>query len=132
MAPNICTSCSDDDFKLINNVCISSNQNQCESGAYYDEGLAECRLCDITCAECSSNTADNCTRCLTKRPFLKNGTCVASCAEGFYADESTNICLKCNQNCDKCISITNCISCQAGFKLNDKNECVSSVLEGNF
>ena len=131
-ASDICTSCPSDDYTISNNACISTKQSICETGAYYDDDLNDCRLCDITCAECNANTDDRCTKCLPKRPFLKSGICLASCPDGFYSDEATNLCLKCDQNCDKCVkSSKNCASCVPGFDLNNKQECVSSLLMGN-
>lgn len=130
----MCTSCAIDDYLLVNNLCVLSSSlveiKKCEKGSYFDEKLNECRICDITCAECKSDSANDCTQCPGLRPYLKHGQCVANCLDNYFLNETTQTCLKCNVKCANCEKTsTYCTSCKPGYKL-IQNECKLQLLEG--
>ncbi len=116
-------------------MCSLPNQFKCEKNMFFDQDTNQCQFCDISCLECISST--NCSKCNNRRHYIENGLCTEKCSDGSYAlsmiDNNINRCIRCNSNCKTCENDSNnCSSCHQGFELNNKNECVSIVFNGNF
>jgi hypothetical protein len=120
----------DDRFMLKNNTCVLKENENCETGYYYDVIAKQCKFCDIKCAECSTLSSTDCLACSEKRPYLKDGECVAQCGVGFYLNKNINYCLQCNEKCLSCDEQNKCTSCVFGYSLNENSECTQLLLNG--
>lgn len=111
---------------LKHNYCvINRKNNECDVGEYFNDSESECKRCDISCNECSSNSQDSCLSCSDpRRPFLKHGQCVSVCEKGFFLNETLQKCFKCSDSCQTCSSNSNdCLKCKDEFKLNEMKKC---------
>ena len=108
---------------LRNNMCILKRIDICENGSYFEPSINDCQICDIDCTECKSNSMSECLKCTTRRPYLKDGSCVSQCGTGYFIESRANLCLKCTQNCDSCQNNAICSSCKPGFQLNNQQQC---------
>ena len=122
----------DDKYVLKNNSCILKENENCESGMFYDTESSQCQSCDVTCQECSSFSSKNCLSCPKLRPYLSEGQCVTHCQTNYYLDTESNHCFKCNDNCESCSDQKSCTKCKPDYVSNGNNECVRTILNGIF
>ncbi len=118
-----CTSCNST-YNLYMNQCISN----CPTGYYPLNNT--CNSCSANCLSCTSLTY--CTICQIPMAVYKTSptisTCVSTCPNTTITTiDSTSLfytCSNCGGDCLTCsISITFCLTCKAGFVLNN-NTCV--------
>ena len=73
------------------NSCIS-NASVCEVNGYYISGNI-CYSCLQPCKTCT-NTATNCTSCLSGYIFYSPNSCIIECPSGLY--RTNNACANCS------------------------------------
>lgn len=115
--------------------CNSSNRRELVAGkcvcqqTFYDNNVAMCASCHISCRTCIGPSEFNCTGCYSNATlftsmcqlninctgWIFDGRCVTICPNISYPFGS--ICLRCTTNCKTCISQMNCTSCQSGYYL---------------
>ncbi|KAL4470429.1 hypothetical protein ABPG74_012040 [Tetrahymena malaccensis] len=144
-------------YKCKENCAKCKSQDTCDTCQtnYYFEDVAtkpNCVQCSgpnkfifngITCKNCRDGF--NCltcneSQCLTcdinsqyQYLYPKIGKCGDCKDEGFYVSEDKK-CFECNKsiNCKTCSSDSKCLTCEQGFYLNDKQECVKCTDEGQY
>lgn len=139
-----CTSC-DSSFSIIGGICtcdfdteyLNTGNNTCvfiydPPEGYYNDGQNNFIACGPYCAECTSATAGDCTRCLTTftntagecacapyTTYQSGSTCVdvINCGNGYWNDGYNN-CGTCTTNCTNCLgAANNCTKCDDTFTL---------------
>lgn len=102
---------------LKNNVCVPMKDEECLSGSYFDIVKNRCESCDKSCASCSANSRETCSKCADKNLLLQEGKCVEKCGDGFFKSLSENRCLNCHKNCATCNDRENCLTCKSGYEM---------------
>jgi proprotein convertase subtilisin/kexin type 5 len=116
---------------LKNNRCIPKKNELCGNGMFYDAEKEACMFCDIICNECFNYSAKDCTKCVEKRPYMKEERCVSNCGDGYYLNKQFNRCFLCNSNCKTCEeSSSKCTSCDGNYILNSQNRCAIELSKG--
>lgn len=89
--------------------------------------------CHQSCLECSGPNENECMKCY---PFTKQSNGICSCYPGFFYesyqcfnDFPCSKCQICDSSCKECdgINATNCLSCNDGFYLQNK-ECIRNFV----
>ncbi|CAD8108395.1 unnamed protein product [Paramecium sonneborni] len=123
--PNNCTSCSSDQFRVLN---LSSKTCNCQSGYLEIDGI--CQQCHQSCSTCSQSI-NNCAACDQFR-YLKNNKCI--CNEGMYESIQDKQCKLCNKTCLTCTYTSDyCLTCSIDnhriFKSGNICECEQGYFE---
>lgn len=119
--PLTCSHCNDNYF-LMNDKLRGGEVSHCLSScpekwfASISDQL--CAECHETCLTCDGPGAQNCHTCYPNGSQANdNGECEVPCDAGLYYNSLSASCEPCTENCAGCLSVSECVTCKAGFYL---------------
>lgn len=121
--PDACVVVCPAGFTKSGNTCILTT-NTCPTGQFLNPQTGLCQYCQTPCATCQ-NSATSCNSC--SAGYILNGnTCTqgSTCPAGQYPVNGGG-CQICPVKCATCYNSTTCITCAAGYTLQN-SDCISN------
>ncbi|XP_068561703.1 proprotein convertase subtilisin/kexin type 5 [Cebidichthys violaceus] len=125
-----CRSC--DEGKMLETGECVSDREVCPIKTFRsDDG--ECENCHQSCASCSGEEKNQCTKCAKGWFLTSQQTCVLKCPGAFFASRLSGVCEACPPGCWQCVDAQHCTRCQNTRKAQlflQAGHCVQQCVRG--
>ncbi|XP_067340936.1 proprotein convertase subtilisin/kexin type 5 isoform X1 [Channa argus] len=127
---NECLSC-EDGKTLENGECVPDHEVCPLKTFRSDDG--ECEDCHPSCASCSGEEKNQCTKCAQGQFLTTQKTCVSKCPGGSFASRLMGVCMACPTGCLQCVDAQHCTRCQTTRRpplFLQNGQCVQQCVRG--